>query len=129
MKASLSQNVVPFLNILSHYKHFGQFCTIFSHFEQLLQPFWTIFDDFESSWTYFNNLTPFLTFFLKKTFLTVMSKFWNICTPLPKKCWKGGTHSPPQRWLWFLAFLYREHLLREGFCLIEISVVFSWQIP
>ena len=41
-----------------------------------------------------------------------------------KICWKRGTHSPPQRCLWFLAFLYREHLLQEGFYLIEISVVF-----
>ena len=70
-----------------------------------------------------------------------MSKFWNICTPLPKKClewcttlyqpyqkkkkkcWKRATHSPPQRCLWFLDFLYQEHLLREGCYLIEISVV------
>ena len=77
--------MLPILTIFNDYKHFGQFCTIFSHFEQLLQPFWTIFDDFESSWTYFNNLTPYLTFFFFKTIFDCYEQVLKHLYPTPQK--------------------------------------------
>ena len=67
-----------------------------------------------------------------------MSKFWNICTPLPKKCleWCTTLYQPYQKKeekkmlkksspfpTPKMPLIPREHLLREGCYLIEISVL------